>query len=140
MSARPLLGKLRPRVPLPLRMGLSLFCDMNCPFLDSNLQRREAKRVGEYAGHLRKREAGCLFRKVELKIERGHSTVAWTLQTLGFVPLFLFSAFLVSLSPFPLCYKGAGLHAASRLGCNPFNMPRELDEKITKASRSSLSL
>lgn len=96
VSAGPLLGKLRPRVPLPLRMGLSLFCDMNCPFLDSNLWRREAKRVGEYAGHLRKREAGCLFREVELKIEHGHSTVAWTLQTLGFVPLFLFSAFLVS--------------------------------------------
>lgn len=113
MSAGPLLGKLRPRVPLPLRMDLSLSCDMNFPFLDSNLGKRgEAKPVGEYAGHLRKGEAGCLFREVELKIERGHSTVAWTLQTLGFVPLFLFSAFRESPSPFPLCYKGACLHAA----------------------------
>lgn len=40
-------------------------------------------------GYWGKGEAGCLFRKDELKIEHCHSTVAWALQALGFVLLFL---------------------------------------------------
>lgn len=40
-------------------------------------------------GHSRKGEAGRLFTKVELKIELHHSTVAWALQMVGMVSLFL---------------------------------------------------
>lgn len=84
-------------------------------------------------GHLRKGEAGYLFRNIELKIEHCHSPVAPALHTLGLCRC----SFLCIPQELPLlllCCKGACL--LSWLGCRPFNMPRELGSRITKAPAS----
>lgn len=73
-QCRAISGKTGTNGPLPVRMDLSLFCEMSFIFLDRVFTvtfggERKLKLLERMLGHLRKGKAGCLFRKAELKIE-----------------------------------------------------------------------